>query len=314
MKAGRPAGASFTDGILGAVMPTLKLAGTQIYYEREGRGPPLLLIHGLGSSGADWAFQREAFARERTLILPDLRGAGRSAKPPGPYSIAGFAEDLWALLDALAIDSLDLLGFSLGGAVAMEMALLRPARVRRLIVCNALANYRTDSWRKWIEARFQITIVRLLGLKMTARLIARRMFPHPDQAAKRRRVVDVIGANPKRAYLDSAHAVIGWSALERLADLRAPTLMIAAEHDYTPLADKREEVRRFPQATLAVVRGSRHGTPFDAIDEFNALVLGFLVADVAPADNRPNSDAFFWDADERGLHGSTRIEQERFWD
>jgi len=260
-------------------MPTLTLDDTEIHYERTGAGPPLLLIHGLGSSGDDWAFQRDDFARTHTLILPDLRGSGRSAKPRGPYSIARFAADLWALLDALAIGPLDLLGFSLGGAVAIEMALLRPQQVRRLIVCNTLASYRTDTWRKWLEAHAQLACVRLLGLRRTARLVARRMFPHDDQAPKRQRVVDVVGANPRRPYLDTVHALIGWSAIVRLGALRAPVLVIAAEHDYTPLAEKRAELQHFPQAQLVVVAGSRHGTPFDAVERFNRIVLEYLDSD-----------------------------------
>lgn len=257
-------------------MPAALVNGASIYYEREGFGPPLLLIHGLGSSGADWAFQREDFARHFGLILPDLRGSGRSDKPPGPYSIDQFANDLWVLLDALGVESTNILGFSLGGAVAQEMALLRPARVRRLVLCNALANYRTDTWRKWLEARVQVALVHLFGLPRTARLIADRLFPHEDQAPKRQRVIDVVGANPKAAYLATIHALIGWSALERLHAIACPVLVIAAEHDYTPLADKRAEATRFPHVEFVVVEGSRHGTPFDAIERFNACVLDFL--------------------------------------
>ena len=268
-------------------MPTLTLNATELYYECAGSGPPLLLIHGLGSSGDDWAFQRDEFACTHTLILPDLRGSGRSAKPRGPYSIDQFAADLWALLDALSIGSADVLGFSLGGAVAIEMALMRPDGVRRLIVCNTLASYRTDTWRKWLEAHAQLAAVRLLGLRRTARLIARRMFPHDDQAPKRQRVVDVVGANPRRPYLDTVHALIGWSALDRLAVLRAPTLIIAAEHDYTPLDEKRAEMRHFPQARFIVVAGSRHGTPFDASERFNALVLEFLDGSAAATASAP---------------------------
>jgi pimeloyl-ACP methyl ester carboxylesterase len=102
------------------------------------------------------------------------------------------------------------------------------------------------------------------------------MFPHDDQAPKRQRVVDVVGANPRRPYLDTVRALIGWSAIDRLATLRAPVLNIAAEHDYTPLAEKRAELRHFPQAQLVVVSGSRHGTPFDAVERFNSLVLEYL--------------------------------------
>ncbi|HSM99735.1 MAG TPA: alpha/beta hydrolase [Rudaea sp.] len=257
-------------------MPAAEVNGASIYYECEGKGPPLLLIHGLGSSADDWAFQREEFARHFTLVLPDLRGSGRSAKPPGPYSIAQFANDLWALLDALGVASAYIVGFSLGGAVAQEMALLQPARARRLVLCNALANYRTDTLRKWLEARMQVALVHVLGLRRTARLIANRLFPHEDQAPKRQRVVDVVGANPKEAYLASIHALIGWSALERLHAIACPVLILAAEFDYTPLADKRAEAAHFPQVEFVVVAGSRHGTPFDAIETFNARVLEFL--------------------------------------
>ena len=263
-------------------MSTITVNSTELFYEHIGTGPPLLMIHGLGSSGDDWAFQREDFARAHSLILPDLRGSGRSAKPPGPYSIAQFAADLWALLDALGIEYTDILGFSLGGAVALEMALARPVKTRRLILCNALANYRTDTWSKWWEAHAQLALVRTLGLRRTARLIANRLFPHEDQAPKRQRVVDVLGANPRIAYLATINALIGWSALERLPGLTCKTLIIAAEHDYTPLADKRAEAALFPFVEFVAVAGSRHGTPFDATETFNACVLEFLARAPAP--------------------------------
>lgn len=262
-------------------MPSFQRDGIALHYRLHGAGPPLLLIHGLGSSGDDWAFQLEALGAARTLILPDLRGSGLSDKPRGPYAIATFAADLWALLDALAIGSCDLLGFSLGGAVALEMALTQPARVRRLITCNSLPSYRIDHWRKWLEARLQVALVRVLGLRRTARIIARRMFPHPGQASMAQRVIDVVGANPRHAYLASLHALIGWCALDRLPVLRAPMLMISAEHDYTPLDEKRRYAARLG-AQWVVIEGSRHGTPFDASDAFNRAVLDFLdAADVA---------------------------------
>lgn len=264
-------------------MPAAVVNGASIYYECEGNGPPLLLIHGLGSSGDDWAFQREPFARHFTLIMPDLRGSGRSSKPPGPYSVTQFAADMWALLDVLGMESADIVGFSLGGAVAQEMVLLQPSRVIRLVLCNALASYRTDTPRKWLEARMQVALVHILGLRRTAGLIANRLFPHEDQAPKRQRVVDVVSANPKAAYLSTIHALIGWSALEHVHAIACPVLILAAEFDYTPLADKRAEAAHFPQVEFIVVAGSRHGTPFDATERFNACVLEFLAGEYVAA-------------------------------
>lgn len=257
-------------------MPVALVNGIELFYECIGEGSPLLLIHGLGSSGDDWAFQRDDFAREHTLILPDLRGSGRSSKPNEAYSIRQFADDLWTLLDQLGIPTTAILGFSMGGAIAIEMALMHPSRVSKLILCNALANYRMDTPRKWFEAKLQVGLVRMLGLKRTAGFIARRLFPHDDQAPKRQRVIDVLGANPKRAYLQTIRALIGWSAIDRLPELTCETLIIAAEYDYTPLTEKRIEAALFPHAELAMIEGSRHGTPFDATEQFNALVLAFL--------------------------------------
>lgn len=257
-------------------MPIARIHDIDIFYESIGEGPPLLLVHGLGSSGDDWAFQRDDFARVRNAILPDVRGSGRSSKPRGPYSIAQFADDLWSLLDTLHIERTDILGFSMGGAVALEMALREPSRVKKLVLCNALANYRTDTPPKWIEAKIQLALVHLLGLKRTAGFIAKRLFPHDGQAPKRQRVIDVLGANPRHAYLATIHALIGWSAIDRISRLRCKTLIIAAEHDYTPLAEKRIEAVSIPNAEFVVVENSRHGTPFDAIETFNALVVKFL--------------------------------------
>lgn len=257
-------------------MPTTSINGADIYYECEGAGGVLLLIHGLGSSGADWAFQRDEFAQCHRLVIPDLRGSGRSGKAAESLSIVQFANDLWSLLDRLGHDRVDVLGFSLGGAVALEMALLQPVRVRRLIICNTLANYRTDTWRKRLEANLQIILVRTLGLRRTAGLIAKRLFPHEEQEAKRQRVIDVVGANSPQVYLATMRALIGWHALDRLGSLNARTLIIAAEHDYTPLEDKREELLLFPNAEFIVIEGSRHGTPFDATERFNHVVLEFL--------------------------------------
>lgn len=247
----------------------------ELFVVEHGHGEALVLIHGLGSSGDDWAFQAPAFAPHFRTILPDLPGSGRSPPPAGAYSIEGFAADLWRMLDRRGIARAHLLGFSLGGAVALEMALQRPDRAGRLVMINSLPSYRVDHWRKWFEMHSRFLMVRVLGLPRTARLIAHRLFPAPHQSPMRRRVADVVGANPTDRYLASARALAAWCAQDRLPSLRAPTLMIAAERDYTTLAEKQQIAARIG-AQLAVIRGSHHGTPFDSIRACNACVLAFL--------------------------------------
>jgi iron complex outermembrane receptor protein len=215
------------------------------------------------------------------VIVPDLPGCGHSPKPNQAYSVASWAESVWQLLDALEVTQPNLVGFSLGGAVALEMALQRPGAVPRLALINSLATYRVDHWTKWCKARIDAALVRLLGIEKTAALIAARLFPDPRQAPMRARAAAVIGAVPAKTYLDMAHALERWSAVERLDTLTSRTLLIAAEYDYTPLAEKRALAARIG-ADFVVVRDSRHGTPFDAIAVTNECLNSHLTARPLP--------------------------------
>lgn len=262
-------------------MPFLQTADVRLHYRDHGEGEPLILLHGLGSSGADWAFQAESLGSRFRLIVPDLRGSGLSDSPPGPYSIAQFANDVWELLDDLGIERTHLMGFSLGGAVAMEMALQRPHAVARLMTINTLPSYRLDSWRKRMELVSQVALVRGLGMRRLALLAAKRLFREPHQEPMRRRVVEVVGSAPRRPYLDTVRALAQWCSLDRLPALQSEMLMLAGEHDYTPLAEKRSYAERFG-AKFAVVGGSRHGTPFDSVTACNAVALAFFRGEPLP--------------------------------
>lgn len=246
-----------------------------------GDGPPLLLIHGLGSSGDDWAFQIGPLSQHFLLLVPDLRGCGASPAGHGRVSIRSFAQDLWQLLDLRDIGQVAIAGFSMGGAVALEMALQQPQRVSRLATINSLPSYRVDHWRKWLELNLQIALVKTLGLKHTARMVGRRLFPEPHQAAMRQRVIDVLGTNQVEPYLRCARALADWCAAEHVDTLATPLLMIAGELDYTGLDEKRVWARRM-RAELVIVAGSRHGTPFDAIDATNRCLLAYFAGQALP--------------------------------
>ncbi|MBV6413759.1 MAG: putative aminoacrylate hydrolase RutD [Xanthomonadales bacterium] len=250
------------------------------YLRRFGAGPPLLLIHGLGSSGEDWAFQITPLAGHFHLLVPDLPGCGRSVAYK-EVSIAGHAVALWALMDALGFDRIGIAGFSMGGAVALEMTLQQPHRVTAMATINSLPSYRVDHWRKWLELNTQLALVRLLGLPRTARMVARRMFPHAHQAAMRKRVVEVVGRSQVEPYLRCAQALAAWCAADRCEDFATRMLMLVGELDYTPLAEKRNWARRL-RAELRVVAGSRHGTPFDAIGACNRALIAFFTNELVP--------------------------------
>ena len=265
-----------------ATMPFFTQADQDLHYLVRGQGEPVLLIHGLGSSGADWAFQVSALEKSFRVIVPDLPGCGHSELLSQGARIESFATSLWALMDHLQAEQVSIVGFSLGGAVALEMALQRPAAVPRLALINSLASYRIDSFRKWLEARIPATLIPLLGMTRVARLSAARLFPEAWQSQLRERAVSVIGAVSAPTYLGLLKALEAWSCTARLGLLQARTLLLSGEHDYAQPAE-RSALAIALQASTLTVRGSSHGTPFDSVRATNAGLLAFLTDSSLPA-------------------------------
>ena len=248
-------------------MPMCTLGDIQVYYEIAGAGPPLLLIHGLGSSARDWEFQVPASAPAFQVIAADLRGHGRSSKPRGRYRIPQFADDMAALLRALGTAPAHVIGLSLGGMVALELALRCPDLVRSLVIINSGPEAPAQTLRErlglvGIYLR-RVATVRLRRMRALGESLARDLLPEPGQAVLRRTFVERWAANDPRAYLAALGAIGGWSARQRLPALRCPTLVISADADYTPVDYKVAYCAAIPQGELAVIAGSRHLTPID---------------------------------------------------
>lgn len=126
-------------------MPFTTIRQQSIYYEQDGKGPPLLLIAGYSCDLTFWTPVREELARHFTLVLFDNPGIGRSAIPQDNLTIEQMAEDALALLDALNIDKPHVLGHSMGGAIAQALALEAPARINRTIFAQTFLKISTAS-------------------------------------------------------------------------------------------------------------------------------------------------------------------------
>ena len=113
-------------------MPTIEANGQTIYYEVHGEGEPLLCVMGLAADTLAWTLQVPAFSERHRTVIFDNRDVGRSSQATGSYEIADMAQDALALADALELDSFHLLGVSMGGAIAQEIALAAPERIRTL--------------------------------------------------------------------------------------------------------------------------------------------------------------------------------------
>lgn len=257
-------------------MSTLRVNGITLYYQITGAGPPLLFLHGLGSSGRDWERQVAHFASHYRVITVDVRGHGRSDKPAGPYAIPLFAADVVQLLEKLDIVPIHLVGLSMGGMIAFQLAVERPELLCSLTIVNSGPEVIIRTIQDRLTLWQRLLIVRLMGMRKMGEILAQRLLPQPEYADLRETFASRWAENDKQAYLHSLKAFIGWQVTAYLGQITTPTLVITAEHDYTPVAVKEAYVAQMPQAELLVIEDARHALPIERPQQFNAALEAFL--------------------------------------
>jgi 3-oxoadipate enol-lactonase len=257
-------------------MSKLRINAIDLHYEIQGAGHPIVLIHGLGSSARDWEFQVPEFCKNYQVVTFDLRGHGLSDKPPGPYSIPLFASDTAGLLKALKLEPAHIVGISLGGGVALQLAIDAPALAKTLVVVNSgPAIVGTgDEGQKEIDAR--IALVEKMGMRGMGQALAARLFPKPEHASLAATFVDRWAENDPRAYVDALQSMVGWNVTDRLGSIRCPTLVVSADQDYSPVALKQAYVKLMPDAELVVIADAHHAVPLEQPQAFNAALEKFL--------------------------------------
>ena len=259
-------------------MPLLEIDRIKLNYQISGYGDPLLLIHGLGSSGRDWELQVEYFSRYYKVIRFDLRGHGKSSKPPGPYSMKLFGEDSARLLSNLDCSPAHILGISLGGMVAFQMGIDHPEVVRSLVVVNSTPDLVPRSLMDHLGTWQRYLIIRLMGMRKMGEVLGKRFFPKPEQGKLREIFVERWAENHKPSYLEAMKAAVGWSVYDQLGKIRAPTFVIGSDRDYFPTEYKEEYVKKLQRGRLEIVKDARHALPAEKPEEFNRLVHGFLTS------------------------------------
>ena len=261
-------------------MARVRANGVEIYVEESGSGAPLLLIMGLGASHEAWAAQRDAFAARYRVIAFDNRGAGRSECPPSPWTVVDMAADTIGVLDALGVERAHVLGASMGGMIAQEMAIRHPERIDRLVVAVSFA--RPDSLRRtfllhrrW--ARLQGADAREESVANLPWLLSPTLI---NDAERIMAVLELVGSMPfmeAEAYARQVDAILEHDTLARLHRVRAPTLVLAAAEDVlTPLSLSEEIATAIPGARLQVLPRGNHGVLIEYPDDFNGAVLDFL--------------------------------------
>jgi pimeloyl-ACP methyl ester carboxylesterase len=256
-------------------MPKVIVNDIEMNYEMTGQGDYLLLIHGLGSSSRDWE-DFIPFLPNFKILTIDLRGHGQTSKPKGLYSIKMFAADIKSLLKQLEISSLNVLGISLGGAVALQLAIDSPEFVKNLVVINSTAELLTNTYKMRFEAIKRILIIRLVGMKKMGEVLAPRLFIKPEQEDLRKKLIERWAENDKKAYLSAMKALIGWSVVKDLPKISCPTLVVGSDQDYSPSSIKQEYTKLIPNGKFVEIADARHAVTVEKPEELSKIVLPFL--------------------------------------
>jgi 3-oxoadipate enol-lactonase len=257
-------------------MPTTTVNGIKLNYASDGQGPPLLFIHGLGGSLEDWQPQVAHFTKEYRVIALDLRGHGRSDKPAGGYSMQLFASDIAALIKSLRLGPVHVVGISLGGGIAFQLAIDSPEWVRSLTIVNSGPEMILRTFKEKFAIWLRFAIIRTRGLQKLGEIVGGKLFPDPADADKLQGFLDRYARNEPDAYRGALRSFINWSVSAQIGTITCPTLIMAAEHDYTPVSLKEAYVKKIPKGKLVVIPGAHHAAPMEDPAVFNKLLAEFL--------------------------------------
>ncbi len=244
-----------------------------------GDGPPIVLIHGVGADLEMWMPLTRHLCATRRVVVYDVKGHGKSAKPAGPYSLEEFVQQLDQLVGNLSLRSFDLLGFSMGGLIAQGFALAHPAKLNHMVLLNTV-------YERSLEERYAVKVrvaESLSGgyVSSVNEAIHRWFTPgfaaaHPDIVeGLRQRMI----ANDRAAYA-SAYAVFATADEElapQVSKIATPTLVITGTDDLrsTPQMAKKLAAT-LPNGSLQLLSGQRHMTPVEVPGDVARLVLEFL--------------------------------------
>ncbi|MDV2991339.1 MAG: putative non-heme bromoperoxidase BpoC [Chroococcidiopsis sp. SAG 2025] len=262
-------------------MPSAKLSNINMYYEVHGAGEPLVLIQGLSLDSSAWADQIFAFSQKYQVIVLDNRGVGQSDSPNIPYSTEMMADDTVELLRFLNIKNCHILGFSMGGKIAQQIALKYPEIVKSLILVTtaarfpARARYLTKLWLKMsteqVSAEIRLQEICLWVFtdefladeaRVTAAINLGLNHPHPQQI---------------QGFSGQVAALLQHDTRGDIERIYAPTLVLIGKDEiFIPLNFSEELAANIPNAELVVSEKGGHNYWMEFPEIFNRAVMQFL--------------------------------------
>lgn len=261
----------------------------------------IALLHGLGGNSDSWGYQLPALGRAgMRCIVPDIPGFGKSRFVGRKWNIALVAQMVAGLLQQLSAGAADVVGISMGGAIALQLALDYPEQVKRLVCVNTFANLRPQRLDQVVYLLMRYIIVNWKGAEAQAEMVARRIFPENGQEPLRQALIEQILQADGRVYRAAMRSLALFNVRRRLVEIRAPTLVITGGRDTTvPAAAQAELVRSIPGACQMIIPDGGHGVIADQPEAFNQVLEEFLSGRLGAKCDRNTlaKVSFFWQRD-----------------
>jgi pimeloyl-ACP methyl ester carboxylesterase len=258
-------------------MPIARVNGINIDYKVEGQGTPVVMISGIVADKSSWKYQVAAFKKNYRVISFDNRGAGKSDKPQGPYSIIMMARDTISLMDYLDIQQAYIIGISMGGFIAQEIGINYPERVSKLVLCSTHAgpvegfsggsSELMQVWNLPIR-KLAVRMAYLSVDKLINRVILLPLFKYQSRSMDETTAAGLQGQK---------EAITAFNALDRVKTIKAPTLIVFGTKDRLVLPTSSELIaKEIPRSRLVKIENGSHLINLESGKQFNNEVLNFL--------------------------------------
>lgn len=263
-------------------MAYLRCNNIKIYYEITGKGMPIVLINGIGCDTRSWEFLIPFLASSFQVINFDMRGSGKSDKPDKPYTISEITNDTYDLLSGLNIKRANILGFSLGGCVAIELAINHPEIIDKLILLSTTPSlkkpYPPTETAKLSLNQTEVTPDSLKNIydiiygpdfkkrfKIEEFIKMRMEDPYPQ---------------PSFAYINQLHALNNFDMCDKVDRIADKTLIIAGSNDNMIPPDNSKWLhKKIMHSKLSIIKDAGHILPVECPDTLNKIIKTFLLGD-----------------------------------
>jgi pimeloyl-ACP methyl ester carboxylesterase len=238
----------------------------------------VLLLHGLGANGSSWILQfAPLIMAGMRPVAPDAPGFGDSPYDGHGWSFKRVAGDLAGLLGELQTGPVHIVGLSMGGLTAQQLALDHPHLVRKLVLVSTYTVLRPENISQWRYFFQRLIVLHTLGLKQQAEIVARRVFPDPGQEALRQMAAEQIASADPRAYRTAMRSLGLFDSRRRLKEIKVPALVITGECDSTVSPARQKQLTvGISGARQVIIPNAGHAVAVDQYEAFNRVLIEFL--------------------------------------